>query len=481
MREREVDSGTGYRYVGEPGAPELDPDSAGWETSGTPLSYYVKSGEVRFRGRAQGGDVDTVVLVLPEELRPTYEQTFICDLQPVGWAKIRVYPNGEVVPVEVNATGIGPSGPTGVLGVTGSTGVKGVTGVTGVTGATGAGVTGVTGPTGPTGVSGATGPAGGPTGITGVTGVTGATGTTGPAYGVKYVYDTNTSPGAPASGSFKFNSGFGTLTQIDISNTDDDGNDLSDFLAGFDPGSTVLSITKEGDPSAWAIVAVDLTADNTTYRSGSATTLADSGTLADNDVCRVLFAPAGVPGPGGGALTMPMRYDTSNTDQQPITGRIRINSGQTEIYLSYQDIQSRFWDNALDSLNQSTNNPKALVRITFDDDPTIYALFRVTSITNGTGPDPNNVGVGIYKVAHVTIIQSDNFSGIANDDAITVSFDPVGNVGATGPTGTGATGATGPTGVTGPSGGPTGATGATGATGPSGTNGQGGVAVIGLS
>lgn len=174
-----IDSGSSYVYPGDPGAPEFDPDAVGLTTGGTsggtPLSYYVERGEVRFRGSVGNASVGDVLLVMPEELRPTYPVPAICDRQPSGWAKVRVYPNGEVVVIETNAAG--PTGASGAVGASGATGPVGSTGSTGPEGPPGE--DGATGPAGPTGVTGATGPSGGPTGATGPTGVTGATGPAG--------------------------------------------------------------------------------------------------------------------------------------------------------------------------------------------------------------------------------------------------------------------------------------------------------------
>jgi hypothetical protein len=85
--------------------------------------------------------------------------------------------------VEDDIAGSGPTGPTGPAGPTGPTGDTGPTGPTGDTGPTGP--TGDTGPTGPTGDTGPTGPTGdtgptGPTGDTGPMGITVLTGTGAP-------------------------------------------------------------------------------------------------------------------------------------------------------------------------------------------------------------------------------------------------------------------------------------------------------------
>jgi hypothetical protein len=63
-----------------------------------PASFYLSAdGEVRMRGKIDGGSTGTVAFVLPDEVRPEYAETFICAVDGGGSANVTVHPNGEVI------------------------------------------------------------------------------------------------------------------------------------------------------------------------------------------------------------------------------------------------------------------------------------------------------------------------------------------------------------------------------------------------
>jgi len=120
------------RNLGDPGGmaslladirkPKLEPEtgwhrigaSAGYETGvyfknswnavngatlPDPSFYLSESGEVRSRGRVNGGSVGSVIFTFPEECRPEYAESFICRMVG-GWANLEVSPNGDVTLIE---------------------------------------------------------------------------------------------------------------------------------------------------------------------------------------------------------------------------------------------------------------------------------------------------------------------------------------------------------------------------------------------
>lgn len=94
---------TGWYKVG---ASDLDaPFLNSWANAGivagvtnAPASWYLaEDGEVRLRGKIDGGTVGTVAFVLPEEVRPQYAETFICAVDGGQKANITIHANGEVI------------------------------------------------------------------------------------------------------------------------------------------------------------------------------------------------------------------------------------------------------------------------------------------------------------------------------------------------------------------------------------------------
>jgi len=180
--------------------------------------------------------------------------------------------------------------------------------------------------------------------------------------------------------------------------------------------------------------------------------------------------PTGPTGPTGiqglfGGDSFNFTYDDANTaDADPGSGNVTFNSNPassaTEMYVDLFDANGTIITDWLDSLDDSTNANKGVIKLYNISDPTNWKTFYVTSVTSALG----------YRKVGITYFAGSGVLTTGTDDLV-ITFAPAGNVGATGATGvtgaTGATGATGPTGVTGP----TGITGATGPTGPTGATG----------
>jgi len=187
-----------------------------------------------------------------------------------------------------------------------------------------------------------------------------------------------------------------------------------------------------------------------------------------------LTGPTGVTGAVGGAITINYAFDTTTTNSDPGSGKLRLNNSTqnaaTAIYLSNQDSGATDWSAVIATFADSTNTIKGHIRLSDRTDSTKWIVFTVSAYTTHTG----------YKEITVAPVSATISSPFSNAEAISLEFTRAGDVGVTGPGGgptgpTGATGPTGPTGVTGHAGvsGPTGATGVTGVTGPTGTTGIG--------
>jgi hypothetical protein len=190
--------------------------------------------------------------------------------------------------VLVGATG--PTGPTGPRGTTGEAGATGATGAAGVTGATGA--VGATGPTGATGAIGATGP-------TGPAGQNGASSSF-----FNYIAKTTTiSPTTPpiAQGNIVWNNSTQSAAQtIFISNTDNNGNDISLVLKALNAGDNFV-IQSQTDSSKYQTWDILSTTSYPTYINISIINPASAftWTFSDNDSVLLLLNLVGPEGPTG--------------------------------------------------------------------------------------------------------------------------------------------------------------------------------------
>jgi hypothetical protein len=109
----------------------------------------------------------------------------------------------------------------------------------------------------------------GPQGATGATGATGDTGAQGDRAGLKYSFDTNTSPGSPSPGQLKFNSSIlSAVTRISIRDTDFNGTDTSALLALIDDSTSTIK--------ARAVIRSNSNAD-TSYFNFLVTSVTDEG------------------------------------------------------------------------------------------------------------------------------------------------------------------------------------------------------------
>jgi len=163
----------------------------------------------------------------------------------------------------------------------------------------------------------------GPKGDTGATGATGATGEQGDRAGLKYTFDTNTSPLAPNPGQIKFNSStLSAVTRIQIRDTDFDGTDTSALLALIDDSTStikarvVIRSNSNADTSHFNFLVTSVTDEgnhhhiNGTYVSGSA--------FANNEVVTFDFYPTGDKGEIGNTGATGATGATGDTSVIPI-------------------------------------------------------------------------------------------------------------------------------------------------------------------
>lgn len=192
--------------------------------------------------------------------------------------------------------------------------------------------------------------------------------------------------------------------------------------------------------------------------------VAVTGVLTAGGIAQYMLDNAGT-GPAGGD-SFNYTFSSSISTSDPGAGFLKFNSATyasvNAIYVNdvnYTGIDVSAWLNSLSA--------GGVIKVFNTSDPTKFAIFELTSVTDNTG----------WFTLAVSFIASNGAIGTTAGDTV-FTFAP-GGEGPTGPTGpTGGTGPTGPTGPTGATGagttGPTGPTGSTGATGPTGPTGPSG-------
>lgn len=175
---------------------------------------------------------------------------------------------------------------------------------------------GATGAQGPVGPAGATGPQGiqgdpGPQGIQGIPGNNGTNGTNGTngvdgvSTGLNYVYSGTTSSGDPGAGVLRFNNANLSLaTSLFISETDDDANSLSAYLATWDDGTSTirgtLTVRKKTDPAVFSIFSISgVITDNGAWDTFTVANVVNSGAITGSDEVVIDFVPKGDKGETG--------------------------------------------------------------------------------------------------------------------------------------------------------------------------------------
>lgn len=137
------------------------------------------------------------------------------------------------------------------------------------------------------------------------TGPTGATGARGLAGGWSIISEWDSSTASsPGTGETRFNNAtLASVTQLFISDTDDNGVDISAVLDAYDNGGDfgLIRVFKESDSSVFWMGTVTAEADSGTYHTVTVTHTASNGTFTDADKVWISFAPAGADGAAGSA------------------------------------------------------------------------------------------------------------------------------------------------------------------------------------
>jgi hypothetical protein len=250
--------------------------------------------------------------------------------------------------------------------------------------------------------------------------------------GLKLAYSTSTTDADPGTGIFRFNSGtFASITQIYMDNAEINGVSITSIIDSWDDSTNTahrgtLRIQKVGDPTTFREFSITgAITDGTGYRKIPVSPSVSNGTWTNGNTFVVLFTRTGNAGASGYVPGYKFTYSTTTTDSDPGAGVVRMNNA------TFGSISSLFVDNTdsggntittwLDSLDDSTDAVRGILRFEKQDDPTIYREFQVTgSVTNGTG----------YRKISVTPLVSGG--SWTNGIAINATFYRTGNDGADG-------------------------------------------------
>jgi hypothetical protein len=136
-------------------------------------------------------------------------------------------------------------------------------------------------------------------------------------------------------------------------------------------------------------------------------------------------------GPAGGGIPIPYRFSTTTTDSDPGNGYLRLSNATqnaaTTIRADLLASDATDWTSVLASFADSSNNVKGYIRLFKTADPSQWLLFTVSAVASPSG----------YKNVTVANVGSSSASPFADGDAITLSFERVGDQGAQGETGAG--------------------------------------------
>lgn len=241
-------------------------------------------------------------------------------------------------------------------------------------------------------------------------------GAAGKSAGHSYVWNTATS-GDPGSGKILGNNATITsITAINISETDSDGNSIASNIASWDDStSTIHGRLKIYDPVTPTNYAYfDVTGANVdagTYDTLTVSYVGSGGTLTNALAIYVLFIPKGDKGDVGltGASSgFIQAYDTTTTDSDPGNGVFRLNNATpasaTAAYLDNLDASAATVSGLIDTWDDSTNTVKGTLNIVKAGAPGTWATFQVTgSIVDGTGYRKltlqNGTGSGAFTAA----------------------------------------------------------------------------------
>lgn len=282
----------------------------------------------------------------------------------------------------------------------------------------------------------------GDAGAQGIQGIQGIQGTTGRAAGLAYVFSTNTSSSDPAAGRIKFNNATpASVTEIYISETDNEANNIAALIASFDDStSTIRGRIEVRDPTSptkgcifnitgaivdngtWATLTVGHVSGATLPDNAANVTVtcAPKGDKGDTGTS----GSAGSTGPAGPTTAPTWIFDNVDTsDSNPGTNKFKLNNATigsvTKAFINDTGLGSADMTAYVLSWDDSTNSThRGTLFIVQATDPTKWALFTVGTVTD----DGSYLDVALTYVAGP--------GGFTDEAECAFAFSRSGNAGA---------------------------------------------------
>lgn len=133
----------------------------------------------------------------------------------------------------------------------------------------------------------------------------------------------------------------------------------------------------------------------------------------------------------GGAMAIPYTFDSTTTDADPTSGKLRLSSAtqntSTVIRADLVGSDGSTWTSVIDTFDDSTSTVKGYIRLVCATNATKWLIFSVSALASPTG----------YKNITVSCVASSAASPFTNGDPLIMYFTRTGDKGDTGAAGGG--------------------------------------------
>lgn len=263
--------------------------------------------------------------------------------------------------------------------------------------------------------------------FTDVTSVTGEPG----GSSFRFTFSATTTDSDPGDGIVRFNNAtLASVTQIYIDTEEVGGTNITDWIDSFGASGRIRAYLVS-DPTVWADFTLTSVTSATGYRKLNVTHVDSNGIFTTDigDLVITYGSPGGTgpTGPAGapGGASFRYTYSVTTTDADPGSGTLRLNNGTyssvTQIYIDLLETGATDVTTWLDSLDNSTNGVKGLIKLSSHSDQTKWITFELTSITTATG----------YRKLNVNYVDHNGTLTTTSGDTI-FSFSRAGDQGAAG-------------------------------------------------
>lgn len=266
--------------------------------------------------------------------------------------------------------------------------------------------------------------------------------------GSKYQFNSATA-GNPGTGKFLFNHAtFLSATQLLISETDGNSNNLAALLASIDDGSSIrkclVTCQKQGGIGYITFYVTGTLTDNGTYDTFSITPVSSGGSITNNDVFFLTFMRTGDMGlPVGNSFL----WNTNTASSDPTSGKLKVNNASlasaTSLFISETDFFGNAIANLLSFWTLGDSSVKGWLYLTDPANAANFAIYAVpgTVTDNGTwdtfaisyivhgGTFTSNMALNVLFVPKGDKGDTGTFSGIIESFTYANAADRVGAVG----------------------------------------------------